>query len=458
MGKYTVQAKPAAVKEYCAGKAGLRDVAHRHDVDFSCLRQWVAAYQIHGPAALKEKKRQRYSDEFKLAVLKRMHDERLSLRQTAALFDIRQFGIINLWQRLFDEGALNASSKPPEKAGRPRKMTTTLPPVNSAPVDDESRSRDELLAEVKQLRMEVDYPKKARCLGSEEATNSAAEKAQIVIELRPLHSLDGLLKFAGLARSTFYYQQKVLLADDKYAGLKDLIQATFYEHKGRYGYRRITAVLRRAGHLVNHKTVQKLMGQLGLKSLIRVKKYRFYKGETGKAAPNLLKRDFKAQYLNQKWATDVTEFKVGGQKLYLSPIMDLYNGEIISYAIARRPLYSMVDEMLDGAFTRLGPDEKPILHSDQGWQYRMPIYQRLLHENSITASMSRKGNCYDNAAIESFFSTLKSEFFYLNKFNDLDELQAGIEEYIEYYNHSRIKLKLNGLSPVEFRMQAAKAA
>ncbi|KWS61066.1 transposase [Pseudomonas amygdali pv. morsprunorum] len=209
---------------------------------------------------------------------------------------------------------------------------------------------------------------------------------------------------------------------------------------------------------MNHKTVQKLMGQLGLKSLIRVKKYRFYKGETGKAAPNLLKRDFKVQYLNQKWATDVTEFKVGGQKLYLSPIMDLYNGEIISYAIARRPLYSMVDEMLEGAFTRLGPDEKPLLHSDQGWQYRMPIYQRLLHENSITASMSRKGNCYDNAAIESFFSTLKSEFFYLNKFNDLDELQAGIEEYIEYYNHSRIKLKLNGLSPVEFRMQAAKAA
>ncbi|EKG37714.1 transposase [Pseudomonas syringae pv. avii] len=164
MGKYTEQAKLAAVKEYCAGKAGLRDVAHRHDVDFSCLRQWVAAYQIHGPAALKEKRRQRYSDEFKLAVLKRMHDERLSLRQTAALFDIRQFGIINLWQRLFDEGALNASSKPPKKAGRPRKMTTPLPPVNSAPINDESRSRDELLAEVKQLRMEVDYLKKLDAL------------------------------------------------------------------------------------------------------------------------------------------------------------------------------------------------------------------------------------------------------------------------------------------------------
>ncbi|WP_017709906.1 IS3 family transposase, partial [Pseudomonas syringae] len=136
----------------------------------------------------------------------------------------------------------------------------------------------------------------------------------------------------------------------------------------------------------------------------------------------------------------------------------LYNGEIISYAIARRPLYSMVDEMLEGAFKKLELHEKPILHSDQGWQYRMPVYQRLLNEHSITCSMSRKGNCYDNAAMESFFGTLKSEFFYLNKFNNLDELHAGIDEYIEYYNHSRIKLKLNGLSPVEYRMQAAQAA
>ncbi|WP_284404289.1 transposase, partial [Pseudomonas syringae] len=148
MGRYTEQAKLAAVQEYCAGKAGLRDVAHRHDVDFSCLRQWVAAYQIHGVAGLQEKKRQRYSDEFKLTVLKRMHDERLSLRQTAALFDIRQFGIIGLWQRHYEEGAFDASSKPPTKAGRPRKMTTALPPVNVPSIDDESRSRDELLAEV----------------------------------------------------------------------------------------------------------------------------------------------------------------------------------------------------------------------------------------------------------------------------------------------------------------------
>ncbi|MGF6284106.1 putative transposase [Pseudomonas silensiensis] len=260
---------------------------------------------------------------------------------------------------------------------------------------------------------------------------------------------------AGLARSTFYYQQKVLQTADKYADLKAKICATFDEHKGRYGYRRITLAMRGAGHLINHKTVQRLMVELQLKSRVRVKKYRAYKGEVGLAAPNLLNREFEAPQPNQKWVTDVTEFKVGGQKLYLSPILDLYNGEIISYDIARRPLFSMVGAMLNEAFGRLKPHEKPILHSDQGWQYRMPIYGRLLKEQSITPSMSRKGNCYDNAAMESFFGTLKSEFFYLTKFSNLDELHAGLVDYIHYYNHRRIKLKLNGLSPVEYRTRSA---
>nr|WP_122436410.1 IS3 family transposase [Pseudomonas viridiflava] len=450
MRKYTEQIKLAAVLDYCSGKTGLRDVAERHQVDFSSLRQWVAGYQIHVPSALKKKGRQRYSDEFKQTVLKRMHDERLSLRQTAALFDIRQFGIIVSWQHLQDEGALSS----PDKAGRAPKMRKPPSTPQSTLIDDESRSRDELLAEVRQLRMEVDYLKKLDAL-VQEKTRGAAEKAQIVVELRPLYPLESLLKFAEMARSTFYYQQKAAQAVDKYAELKSLIQNTFDEHKGRYGYRRITFVVRRAGHLVTHKTVQKLMAQLGLKSLVRAKKYRAYKGETGKAAPNLLERNFKALSPNTKWATDVTEFKVGGKKLYLSPIMDLYNGEIISYQIARKPLYSMVDAMLREAFNRLQCGDKPILHSDQGWQYRMPIYLRALQEGSVTPSMSRKGNCYDNAAMESFFGTLKSEFFYLNTFDDLDVLEAGIVEYIQYYNHSRIKLKLNGLSPVDYRMQAA---
>lgn len=276
-----------------------------------------------------------------------------------------------------------------------------------------------------------------------------------MIELRHQYPLAGLLKAADMARSTFYYQQKALQVSDKYADLKARIRAIYDQHKGRYGYRRITAMLRQQGSLINHKTVQRLMDQLHLKSLVRVKKYRVFKGQMGRVAPNILARDFEAAQPNEKWVTDVTEFNVGGEKLYLSPILDLYNGEIVAYETAKRPLLNMMEKMLMSAFKRLGPGDKPILHSDQGWQYRMPQYRRYLDLQAITQSMSRSGNCHDNAAMESFFGTLKSEFFYLNKFSSLEELQVGLDEYILYYNQDRIKLKLKGLSPIDYRMRFA---
>ena len=274
-----------------------------------------------------------------------------------------------------------------------------------------------------------------------------------MIELRQQHSLCDLLKVAGLSRSTFYYQHKVLQLADKYAEVKDRIRQIYAQHKGRYGYRRITATLRLKGGSINHKTVQRLMGDLQLKSCVRLKKYRSYRGEIGHVAPNVLARNFAACSPNEKWVTDVTEFKVGSEKLYLSPIMELFNGEIVSYEIARRPLFNMVAKMLTSAFQRLGPCDKPILHSDQGWQYRMDKYRRHLKLRCITQSMSRKGNCLDNAAMESFFGTLKSEYFHLTNFTCLDELKAGLDEYIRYYNVDRIKLKLGSLSPVDHCMQ-----
>jgi len=278
-----------------------------------------------------------------------------------------------------------------------------------------------------------------------------------VLELRQHYPLAGLLKLAGLARSTFYYQQKVLQMADRYASLKARIQSIFDRHKGRYGYRRITAVIRQEGMRINHKTVQRLMGELRLKSYVRVKKYRAYRGEVGHAAPNVLERQFDAKRPNDKWVTDVTEFNVGGEKLYLSPVLDLYNGEIVAYEIARRPLFDMIGTMLKRAFSRLGPYDKPILHSDQGWQYRMPVYRKALQKHSVRQSMSRRGNCLDNAAMESFFGTLKSEFYHLNRFRDLDELHAGLKDYIHYYNHDRIKLKLGGMSPVAYRTRFTQA-
>lgn len=273
--------------------------------------------------------------------------------------------------------------------------------------------------------------------------------------LRHQYPLTGLLKVAGLARSTFYYQQKALQGGDKYGAIKAQIQAVFTQHRGRYGYRRITSVIRQSGHTINHKTIQRLMGQLKLKSLVRIKKYRAYKGSVGRIAPHILQRQFSAQRPNQKWVTDVTEFNVANQKLYLSPVMDLYNAEIVAYEIAQRPAFKMVGNMLHKAFTRLRPNEQPLMHSDQGWQYQMPAYRRLLAQKGITQSMSRKGNCLDNSAMESFFGTLKSEFFYLNTFRDIHELQAGLHKYIHYYNHERIKLKLKGLSPVQYRIQSS---
>ena len=254
-----------------------------------------------------------------------------------------------------------------------------------------------------------------------------------------------------MARSSFYYHQKILEKKDKYEEIKTLIKQIYHRHKGRFGYRRITLAMKEKGIIINHKTVLRLMKMLGLKSIIRVKKYRSYRGEQGRIAPNILKRNFKADQPNKKWATDVTEFNVSGNKLYLSPIIDLFNGEIISYNISERPVFSQITDMLKKGLKKIKNTENIILHSDQGWQYQMKAYQMLLKEKGIVQSMSRKGNCLDNAVIENFFGTLKSEMFYTKKFKTIDELKKEIKEHINYYNHDRIRLNLKGKSPVQYR-------
>jgi len=270
------------------------------------------------------------------------------------------------------------------------------------------------------------------------------------MELRHKYDLAILLSCMGMARSSFYYYAKQSSAD-KYFEIKAMIQSIYHKHKGRLGYRRITILLRQKGQVVNHKTVLRLMRCLNLKSVIRVKKYRSYKGEQGRLALNLLNRSFKAERPNQKWATDVTEFNVSGKKLYLSPIIDLYNQEIISYQLSERPDFKSVMTMMDKALEKVKHHQPLLLHSDQGWQYQMKQYQYLLQQNGITQSMSRKGNCLDNAIIENFFGILKSELFYLKKYHSIEQLKKEIKEYINYYNYDRIKLNLKGMSPVQYR-------
>lgn len=245
---------------------------------------------------------------------------------------------------------------------------------------------------------------------------------------------------------------------DKYADAKAEIDAIYHENKGRYGYRRITMALRSRGTLLNHKTVQRLMKQMGLLCRVRAKKYRSYKGEVGKIAPNLINRDFHAENPNQKWVTDVTEFSLCGKKLYLSPILDLHSGYLVSYTISDRPVLSMVTTMLDKAFETLPDGTGLILHSDQGWQYQHKQYQRMLREKGIQQSMSRKGNCLDNAVMENFFGLLKSELLYLQEFESMEHFKLELTSYLDYYNNHRIKAKLKGLPPAIYRQQALLAA
>ena len=230
------------------------------------------------------------------------------------------------------------------------------------------------------------------------------------------------------------------------------IRAVYDEHKGRYGYRRITAALCRSmAESVNHKRVQRLMQKMGLRALIRAKKRsRYVSCMSDVHVPNVLQRDFFAKTPNQKWVTDVTEFNVNGQKLYLSACMDLYNGEIIAYRMARRPVFELVSGTLEAALSRSECTAELTVHSDQGWQYKMQPYRALLARRGVTQSMSRKGNCFDNAAIESFSGTLKAEYYHLAAVGDIEALETGVHDYIRYYNHERIKLGLKGLSPVEY--------
>ena len=258
--------------------------------------------------------------------------------------------------------------------------------------------------------------------------------------------LDLLLETAYLARSTYYYQLKQLDGHDKDKEIKGEIQEIYYEHKGNYGYRRITLELRNRGFVVNHKKVQRLMKALGLSARIRRKrKYSSYQGEIGKKAANLIQRQFEASKPMEKCYTDVTEFAIPNstQKLYLSPVLDGFNSEIIAYNLSTSPNLEQVKSMLDQSFTE-EHYENTILHSDQGWQYQHQYYHQFLEDKGIQPSMSRKGNSPDNGMMESFFGILKSEMFYgyEKTFHSLEQLEQAIVDYIDYYNNKRIKVKL----------------
>ena len=209
-----------------------------------------------------------------------------------------------------------------------------------------------------------------------------------------------MLEYFGISRSTYYARLASIKKGDKYAEEREAIRTLVAMNKGRYGYRRITIALHKLGIHINHKVVMRIMKEENLICKVRLKKYRSYRGSEGKIAPNMIKRNFTAIKPDQKWTTDITEFHLFGRKVYLSPILDMYNGEIVSYEISERPVLTQVLSMLDKAFKNRPNSKGCILHSDQGWQYQHSTYQETLKNHAIIQSISRKENCLDNSVME----------------------------------------------------------
>lgn len=276
-------------------------------------------------------------------------------------------------------------------------------------------------------------------------------KVAAVLALRAEHRLPVLLEVAELARSTFFYHQKRLAQPDPRQPLKDAITEAFTNNKGRYGHRRIHQVLRRAGWQVAKKTVCTLMRQLGLVCKVRRRRYVSYRGEVGEIADNLLDRDFSATAPNQKWVTDITQFAVAGTKIYLSAVKDLFDQQIIAHSISRSPNMKLVLASLDDAVATLAPSERPLVHSDQGFHYRHRRWVEHLAAAGAVQSMSRKGNCLDNAMIENFFGHLKEEAITHENFDSAEALETAVVDYIDWYNNDRISEALNNQSPVAYR-------
>ena len=287
------------------------------------------------------------------------------------------------------------------------------------------------------------------------------EKTILVESLRPAHKLNVLLDAVGMAKSSYLYQKKALLRPDKHADLRIRVAEIFHESDGRYGYRRVHAALRSDGIVVSEKVVCGIMREEGLVAKRpRKRKYSSYRGEISEAPENLVKRNFHADDPNRLWLTDITELSIPAGKVYLSPVIDCFDGMCVAWSQSTSPNAELVNTMLDAAASKLSEGESPIGHSDRGCHYRWPGWIERCERYGITRSMSKKGCSPDNSAMEGFFGRLKVEFFYGRDWSEwsTDRFMDALDEYIRWYNEERIKLSLGGMSPAQYRRSLGLAA
>jgi transposase InsO family protein/transposase-like protein len=342
--------------------------------------------------------------------------------------------------------------------------SASMKPKQDAPQWSERTELEEQLEvlrrEIRRLQLEQDILKKAnellkKELGIDRQLLTNREKTGLVDALRATYPLNELLRELGLPRSSYFYHRARVAVADKYAEVRHAMAEIFERNYRCYGYRRIHASLVRQSLKISEKVVRRLMKQECLVAIARRRRrYGSYMGEIAPAPDNLLNRDFRASAPNEKWLTDVTEFQIPAGKVYLSPMIDCYDGMVVSWSIATRPDADLVNTMLDAAIeTVAASSDRPVVHSDRGGHYRWPGWLSRMSDAKLVRSMSRKGCSPDNAACEGFFGRLKNELFYSRDWlsTSTEDFIATLDAYIRWYNNTRIKDSLGFRSPIEHR-------
>lgn len=367
-------------------------------------------------------------------------------------------GAVHGWVRAYRKGGMAALQPKNRNSAQGNKPAGSRRWPSAADDDDAEALRrrvEELELENALMREVVEVVKKDP--GADLRRLSNREKTLLIDRLRPAYSLSSMTCLLAIAPSSYHYHH-ARLGVDKYAGLRAEVAGAFADSKGRYGYRRIKAVLKTG---VSEKVVRRIMAEEGLVAHVpKRRRYSSYEGETTPAPANLVDRDFTAERPNEKWLTDISEIKARDGKVYLSPMIDCFDGKIVAYTAGFSPNAELANRMLEKAASTLPGNARPLVHSDRGCHYRWPGWLGLMERFGLTRSMSAKGCSPDNAAAEGFFGRMKTEAVYPEKWEEhtRNEVLALVDEYIRWYNHERIKQSLGWMSPVQYRQSQGMAA